>query len=396
MFLALALLMISPWQTCPDGSRIRKSQTCPTPTPTPSPTPTPTPTPSPAPLPSGVPSGYTVKLATALKCDGVTDDTAALRSNIAALASYQALQLPAGTCVTSNTLTIQGKTNVMMFGAGKDLTTLKATNAAYSAVILERDTGAILQGFNVEASAASRTSNPSTDGLFIDVSSGVKVDGVRVRNVGGGGIVIRATNGASVQNSEVDGSHADAFHITGGSQNITLQFNVARNAGDDSFASIAYAPGVNRNISILDNQSYDGAWASGVGIEGTVGAKIYRNKVYRSGAACIRIDSQGSYSTGPDDQIDLQSNYLESCVTRTGIGHGAIMIYVNWAGGTTGVVPMVRVTGSGNQIVSPAGGIGIRAFGYSATNNVQATLLNTAMTGVATPYSIGAYASVAH
>lgn len=44
----------SPYKLCPDGSRIRKSQTCPAPAPAPIPAPTPAPTPTPTPTPTPV------------------------------------------------------------------------------------------------------------------------------------------------------------------------------------------------------------------------------------------------------------------------------------------------------------------------------------------------------
>jgi Right handed beta helix region len=361
--------------------------------PTPSPTPTPTPTPT-----SGtvitVPAGYTVKQAVGLHCDGVTDDTAALQSNLSSLLSYQALQLPAGTCVTSNILTLgPNKSNEMVFGAGPNNTVIQATNPLAQAIVVTQSSGIILQGFQVhDPNSTTRQSNGNSDGIYVNRSSNVTIDSVKITNAAAAGILFGHVNGGLIQNSEVDNSLADGFHITGASQNITIQFNIASRVGDDSFASIGYLnSGQNYNINILNNQASDGAWAGGIGIEGTVGAKVYNNQIYRSGIAGIRIDSQSSYSTAPSDQIDLQNNYLEGDVTRTNTGHGSIMIYVNWSSGYAH-----NITASGNQIVNPADGIGVKAFGYSSTNNVQASFATTTMTGVATPYSIGAYASVTH
>lgn len=376
----------TPMKTCADGSIIRRSATCPAPAPAPAPVPAPAPDPTPV----GVPAGYTVKVSTA-KCDGVTDDTAALQANLSGLASYQALQLPAGTCVTSNILRIgPGKTNVMVFGAGMDATIIKATVSAYSAVVGTQDAGLILHGFQVTSpSAATRISNCNACGVYVEKSSGVLVDGVKVNHVAGAGVYLSGVNGGTVQNSVVAGNLADGFHVTGASQNITLQANTADRVGDDAFASIGYTLAAqNRSISIIDNVATDGAWGGGIGIEGTVGATIARNKVYRSGIACVRVDSQASYSTPPSDQIAIDNNYCEGNVTRTTTGHGAFMFYVNWSGG------YVRITGSGNTIVSPASGKGVRAYGYAPGNDVQATLTGTTMTGVATSYSVGSYATV--
>lgn len=379
----------SPWKTCPDGSRIRTSQTCPKP----APAPTPSPTPSPTPAPTGVPAGYTVKLAAGLKCDGVTDDTAALQANLNGLTSYQALQLPAGTCATSNILTLIGKTNVMVFGAGKDATIIKASNPLLSAFTVTQDNGVILQGFQVYSpNATARASNGDTEGFHIFKMSGILLDSVKVVHVAGAGILLGGVNGGTVQNSEVDGSLADGFHTCCSSQNVTFQNNIANKVGDDAFAAIGYTGGTQlKNISFLNNQSYDGWWAGGIDFSGVSGGKAYNNKIYRSGIGCIEVANPAAFPTYGNENIDLQNNYCEGNVTRAATGHGVIMIYVGYSGGYAR-----NITGSGNVIVNPASGAGVRAFGYSSTGNVQASLPNTSMTGVATPYSIEAYASVAH
>jgi hypothetical protein len=338
-----------------------------------------------------VPAGYTVKPAAGLACDGVTDDTAALKSNLSGLQSYQALQLPAGTCVTSDIVVVLAKTNVMVFGAGKDATILKALTPDRSAFIVTQSNGVIVQGFQVTSpNATSRLQHGNSNGFYLFDSSNVTVDGVKVQKVAGAGIYFGNVDGGTIQNSVVVGSLADGFHVTGGSKNVTMQFNVADKVGDDAFASIGYqSSGQNYNIGILDNQSSDGAWAGGIGIEGTIGAKVYRNKIVRSGIACIRIDSQtnGGYNTAASDQIDLQDNYLEGCVTRTNTGHGSIMMYANY-------YSVHGVTGARNQIVNPTSGSGIRAYGISSTQDIAASFSDTQMSGLSTPFAIGAYAQV--
>jgi hypothetical protein len=338
-----------------------------------------------------VPAGYTVKPASGLACDGVTDDTAAFRSNLNGLASYQALRLPAGTCVTSDNVVVLAKTNVMVFGAGKDATIIKALTPDRSAFIVTQSNGVIVQGLQVTSpNATTRLQNGNAFGFYMFDSSNVTVDGVKVQKVAGAGIYFSTINGGTIQNSEVVGSLADGFHVTGGSKNVTMQFNVANKVGDDAFASIGYAnSGQNYNISILDNVSSDGAWAGGIGIEGTIGAKVYRNKIYRSGIAGIRIDSQQptGYNTAASDQIDLQDNYLEGCVTRTTTGHASIMLYTN-------NYYVHGVTGARNTIVNPASGAGLRAYGITATQDIVASFSDTQMSGLSTPFSVGAYAQV--
>jgi hypothetical protein len=340
-----------------------------------------------------IPAGYTVVSSRnfGVRCDGLTDDTAALQAALNGLQSNQALELPAGTCVSSDILVALNRTNVMVYGAGKDATIIKAMTPDRSAFIVTQSNGVIVQGFQViSPNATSRLQHGNSNGFYIFDSSNITVDGVRAQKVAGAGIYFGNVNGGTIQNSEVDGSLADGFHITGGSADITVRFNVADKVGDDAFASIGYQKsGQNRNISFLDNQSSDGAWAGGIGIEGTIGAKVYRNRIYRSGIAGIRIDSQtnGGYYTAASDQIDLQDNYLEGCVTRTSTNHGSIMMYANY-------FYVHGVTGARNKIVNPTSGAGIRAYGISSTQDIQAGFADTQMTGLTTPFSIGSYASV--
>jgi hypothetical protein len=380
-----------PTKTCPDGTVVQKNQTCPAPAPDPAPVPPPPPPPS----TFTVPAGYTIKASTTV-CDGITDVTAKLQAEVNALAAYQALQLQAGTCVTSTNINVVGKNHIVIYGAGADATIINALTPDKSALIVtQADTVTIAAMQVVSPNATGRLQIGNSDGFYIFKSSNITVDSVKVGKVAGAGIYFSTINGGLIQNSETNGNLADSFHVTGGSQNITVQFNIARNGGDDAFASIGYAnSGQNRNISILDNQAYDGAWAGGIGIEGTIGAKVYRNKIYRSGIAGIRIDAQTSYQTLSSDQIDLQDNYLEGCVTRDPLGHGSIMIYVNYANAAGSSVH--GVTGARNIIVNPAHGAGIKAYGYSATNDVIASFTDTQMSGLSVPYAIGAYASVSH
>lgn len=268
-----------------------------------------------------IPPDYTVRRATdfGVACDGAKDDTIALQNALNALNDRQALQLPAGTCLTSNQLRISGKSNVTVMGAGKDRTILQATNPLHSSFIVNLGSNVRLSGFQVfspNTGGMRRTSDPNSKGFLVKNSSGVVLNGIKVRQVLGAGVFFSGVRDSEILNSEVFKSLADAFHVTGGSENITVQGNLAEGAGDDGFASIGYVDAINRNIQFLDNVVRDGWWGSGIAFEGTDGGKAYRNKVYRSGVAGIRISSQRNWKTGPSDNLDLEDNYLEGCVTR--------------------------------------------------------------------------------
>ena len=343
-----------------------------------------------------IPPGFMVRQARdfGVACDGVKNDTIPLQNALNALNSKQALQLPAGTCLTSRQLHLSGKNNVAVVGAGKDRTILQAIDPLQSAFIVRSSSDVMLGAFQVfspNSAGMKRTSLPHTKGFLITKSSGVVLDGVKARQVAGAGIFLNQVKDSKVLNSEVLKSLADAFHVTGGSQNVLMQGNLAEGAGDDGFASIGYGDALNRNIQFINNVARDGWWASGVSFEGTIGGKAYRNRVYRSGTAGIRIASQSNWKTGPSDNLDLQDNYLEGCVTRRRTGQGSVIIYSNFKN----VGPNISVLRT--TIKSPASGPGVQAFGGRRVGAmVAARVDDSIMSGVNMEFKIGPNAAIRH
>lgn len=343
---------------------------------------------------SDIPAGYRVREARdfGVACDGAKDDTIALRNALNALDDRQALRLPAGTCLTSDELLLSGKSNVAVFGAGKDRTIIQAKDARHSSFIVVHDSNVRLSGFQVYSPGTAgmkRTADRNSKGFLVKDSSGVVLDGIKVREVLGAGVMFNGVRDGKILNSEVLKSLADAFHITGGSQNIVVQGNLADGAGDDGFASIGYRNELNRDIQFLDNVSRDGWRASGVSFEGTIGGKAYRNRVYRSGGACIRISSQRNWETGPSDDLDLRDNYLEGCVTRRNTGHGSVMIFSNFKN----LGPNITIVHT--TIKNPASGPAIKAFGKADSGAlVVARVDDTIISGANKEFAIGANADI--
>jgi hypothetical protein len=307
---------------------------------TPTPTPTATTMSATTTASTSIPAGYTVRAARdfGVRCDGVKDDTVALQNALNALKSQQALQLPSGICITSKQLNLWNKSGVFVAGAGKDSTILQAKDPLHSSFIVYASSKVVLSGFQVyspNTGATQRTSDPNSKGFFVAKSSYVTLDGIKARNVAGAGVLYNATTNSSILNSEVESSHADAFHATGASQNILMQFNKANRAGDDCFASIGYAgSGVNRNIRIFDNECYDnlgryghGPGGSAVGIEGTMGAQVYRNKGVLTGGAGLRVASQKNWNSAGSTDIDFRDNVLINARQNQKIGHPAVLVF---------------------------------------------------------------------
>ena len=289
---------------------------------------------SPQPIPAALVSpAYAVKPARifGVKCDGVTDDTAALQKALDRIDPNQALQLPAGACVTSRTLSLRGKRDVMIFGAGADSSIIRATDPLHSAFVVSNGSAVSLKGFQIYSpDSAVRSTDAAARGFYVETSSHVSLDGVKVRHTAGAGILFYVVTDSKIINSDVVDNLSDAFHVTGGSRDILVQSNRARGSGDDCFASIGYGARLNQGIRFLDN-SCSGNAASGVSFEGTIGGQAYRNQLVRTGVSGIRIASQKSYNTGPVRHIDLKENVLTQVKTRGDVDHAAIMIFTSLA-----------------------------------------------------------------
>ena len=275
-----------------------------------------------------------------IMCDGVKDDTVALQNALNALRSYQALELPPGRCKISRQLMIYRKSNVAVMGAGKDSTILLAVDPLHSSFIVYGSSNALIQGFQVyspNTGDTQRTSDVNSKGFFVALSSYVTLDGVKANHVAGAGVLLNVVQNSSVINSEVLESHADAFHVTGGSSNFLFQNNVAVRAGDDCFASIGYGAAINRNIRIFDNKCYDnlgrygrGPGGSAVAFEGTDGGQAYRNYGEKTGVAGLRVASQKNWNTNAVSNIDFRDNVLVNVRTNTKIDMTAVMVYTTF------------------------------------------------------------------
>ena len=321
---------------------------------------------------TSVPAGYTVRYARdfGIMCDGVKDDTVALQNALSSLKGYQALQLPAGTCLTSKELKVYAKSNVLVAGAGKDSTILQAKDPAHSSFIVNLSSNVLLKDFQVYApTSTSRLSyGVTTKGFFVTKSSGVTLDSVKARNVSGAGILLNSVSNSMVLNSEVDRSWADAFHVTGRSQNVLFQYNSTSGAGDDCFASIGYGTDINRSIRFYDNSCSDNK-ASGVSFEGTDGGQAYRNRLVRTGVAALRVASQKNWNTAAVSNIDLRDNVVLNSNTRANVVQGAIMVYSTYRNisniSFTNTTVTDPYTTMGTQLINYVAGQGVKISGVS-------------------------------
>lgn len=307
-----------------------------------------------------LPSGWTYRDASSygVVCNGSTDTTAALRNAVNKVPAYSALRLPAGTCVTSDIIQMNGRSHVAIVGKGMDSTIIQARTPLRSAFIIAGGNDVTLRDLQIYSpNTAGRNDTTPARGVHVDSSSNVAIANLKIRNVSGAGVLFYRVSNSKVYSTIVDRSRADAFHATGTSNGILMQYNKAYYAGDDCYASIGYGNELNRNIKMLDNYCSDNK-ASGVSFEGTIGGQAYRNQLVRTGVAGIRIDSQHAYNTGPVQSIDIRDNVLTGVRTRTNVGHAAIMVF-------TDRQPVSGLTFVNNQIQNPNTDTGARVFGLN-------------------------------
>lgn len=307
-----------------------------------------------------MPSGYTVRSAKAygVVCDGSRDDTAAIRSAFSRAPDYTVLEFPAGTCVTSDVVQMTGRNNIMVVGQGQDQTIFRAKTPLRSAFIVAGSSNIVVRDVQIHSpNTTGRNDTTPARGFHIDNSSNVLVANSKIRNVSGAGVLFYRVRNSRMVGNTVENSRADAFHATGISTGILMQYNRAINAGDDCYASIGYGNELNRDVKMLDNYCTNNQ-ASGVSFEGTIGGQAYRNHLDRTGVAGIRIDSQNAYNTGPVENIDLRDNRLTAVRTRTNVGHAAIMVY-------TDRQPIRGLTFVNNTVENPNTDTGARVFGLN-------------------------------
>ncbi len=154
--------------------------------------------------------------------DGVTDDTAAFASVVAAATAARAtVQIPAGTYVATIAVT---KGGITIQGAGKDATIIKAPNTAAASaagrvLAVACPDGTTIKDLTIDGNKSKRLDKkPIAYSLLLYMSSDCTIENVRVTNAEQIGIGLSASKRTRLSKCEVDGS---------GWQNITTLNNKA-------------------------------------------------------------------------------------------------------------------------------------------------------------------------
>lgn len=230
----------------------------------------------------------------AIPDDGL-DDLAAIRQAVAAAkAAGRNVYVPPGTFLYNDVIVLDG---VDLFGEGES-SVLRSTNPQRQAIQLA--------GSNSDLSKVKLTTVPVANRLSSSVSARVHVlpeaanFTVKDTVIEGGssaGIIVYGMNGA-ITNNTVRDTLADGIHITGGSMNIRVEQNIARNTGDDMIAVVSYEKNGTwvKNVKIANNDVSDGH-ARGITVSGGSDVSIEDNRIADTGGAGVFVASEGSYQT---------------------------------------------------------------------------------------------------
>lgn len=257
--------------------------------------------------------------------DGVTDDTAAFASLVAAATAVQGtIQIPAGTYLARIAVT---KGGITIQGASKEGTIIKAPNTAAASaagrVILVADSDhTTIKDLTIDGNSSERFGQkPIVYSLLVFRSSDCTVDNVRVINAEQIGIGLSVSRKARLFNCDVDAS---------GWQNITTLNNKAGGCEGTVISNCRSTnPGYdNVQITSVGPVTVENCYLSGSPFAGVYVATGARNVVIRNNTItkCYTgIDmswgTAGGGNSGPDASEGnvIVGNHVTSC-DNIGIG----------------------------------------------------------------------------
>lgn len=322
------------------------------------------------------------------KCDGATDDAAALAAAIkSAQAGRQPVLLPAATCAYGAVLTLDG---VRMVGRG-DVSLLWALDPSREAIFL-RGSGAELRNVKLAGVAPVARSAALEAARVVAVgASNFVVDNVTIDGSASGGIqTARGASQGVISNNRVSNTLADGIHITGRASDITIIGNLVENTGDDGIAVVSYQRdgGPSQHITAARNTVRNNRGGRGMSVVGGDDVLYENNRVSNTGRfACMYLAQEDSYKTLPISNVIVRDNTLSNCGSAI-TGHAAVMLFGNSMANAG-----VRIL---RNDIAQGGQRGIRAFGLNSDVTIEGNRVNGAGQALqlppgmtATPYSAG-------
>jgi hypothetical protein len=310
------------------------------------------------------------------KCDGKTNDAAAIQKALNAAATVRGVaRVPNGkTCAYGATITVQGAT---LAGFG-DSSILYALDVANEAVFL-KGTGSQIRSLRLSGVTPTERQAPWQYSRVVMLGArGFVVDGVTIDASAGAGIMVdQGSRGGVITNNRIRNTLADSIHMTGASSFLRVENNFVENSGDDGVAVVSYqSSGMVRNVVARGNtirNNNHGRLMSVVG--GTNVLYEYNTLDTNTGAAaCLYLAQENSYHTFGAHNVIVRANTLRNCPVDDSKQHGALMLFSDGAEPNTGIVIARNIiVQEGAQAAMP----GLRVFGDNTDVQIVGNLIST-------------------
>jgi parallel beta-helix repeat protein len=322
------------------------------------------------------------------KCDGATDDAAAITAAIkSAKAKGLPVLLPAATCAYGAVLTLDG---VKMIGRG-DGSILWALDPSHE-VIFMRGSGAEVRNLKLVGVKPTARAAPWEGSRIVPFgASDFIIDNVTIDGSTGTGVqTARAATNGTISNNRISNTLGDGIHITGRASYITIVGNVIEGTGDDGIAVVSYQgdKGLSHHITAMRNTVSNNKGGRSMSVVGGSDVLYEHNRLSNSGRnACLYLAQEDSWKTLPISNVIARYNTLSNCGSSA-TGHAAVMLFADSAENAS--VQILR-----NDIVQ-SGQAGIRMFGRNTDVTIDGNRVSGARqplqlpAGVtATPYAAG-------
>ena len=337
------------------------------------------------------------------RCDGATDDTAAIQQGINNVPAGTALQIPAGkTCVYTDDLQAN-RAGVHITGPG----ILLSKNTGRSAIHITA-ANVTVDNLTMYGTAPSRVDGVSdAAGVFIEHASGATIRNVTFQGqtaalgMGTNGIFNDGGSNFTFDHVTVTNSKADCIHNTNQANTGTISYAVVSGCGDDGIAVVSYRKdnGECHDITIESPKLYGQYWGRGFTVVG--GSNITYKNIYaeNSFGAAIYAGAEGNnYNTygitnvkylggtlkGSNQGADHLGN-AEGGGQAPGPVQGAIQV-LNYMNPGTNVNSDVTISDMTITGTDPAAGTEVRIEG-SPNNRIQ--FLNMNLTTTHQPFDAG-------
>jgi parallel beta-helix repeat protein len=322
------------------------------------------------------------------KCDGATDDAAAITAAIArARALRLPVLLPAATCAYGAVLTLDG---VKMAGRG-DQSVLWALDPFRAAIFL-RGSGAEVRNMKLTGVKPTKRHPPWEGARIVPFgASGFVIDNVTIDGSTATGVqTARGATDGVISNNRISNTLGDGIHITGRASYITIVGNVIHDTGDDGIAVVSYQgdKGLTHHITAVRNTVSNNKGGRSMSVVGGSDVLYEHNRLSNSGNyACLYLAQEDSWKTLPISNVIARNNTLSNCGSPT-TGHAAVMLFADSS--VNAGVQILR------NDITQSGQAGIRMFGQNNDVTIDGNRVSGARQSLqlpagvkATPYSTG-------